>query len=209
MWVHDSLIRKIAEQKKKEEQCDKWEKSPYKDLVKLQSNNVGNVGEGLIEAICKATNIPSSCDGSKTKKKGGGDGDGKILGHIVEIKTAHEGCGESTSYQHELGEVPWKPAFYIFVDISPHCIYITIFKNVDESTYKESKKYPCFPTRSITWRKEKGAFKFDTTVKINEKSVEEGHAVKIIPTMPRQKELVAELIRKVFPKETDCKQSTS
>ena len=31
------------------------------------NNNVGNVGEALINTICKAANIPAECDGSKTK----------------------------------------------------------------------------------------------------------------------------------------------
>jgi hypothetical protein len=36
-------------------------------------------------------------------------------------------------------------------------------------------------TKAITWRKEKGAFKLDTTVKINETNVENGYALKITP----------------------------
>jgi hypothetical protein len=42
--VHNMLIR-IKQQKEKEDKKDIWKNSPYKDLVKLQSNNVGNVGE--------------------------------------------------------------------------------------------------------------------------------------------------------------------
>ncbi len=197
--VHTMLIRIIHQQKQKEDQCDIWKYSPYKDLVKLQSNNVGNVGEELINGICELTNIPARCDGSKTKQVGGGEGDGTIMGIAVEIKTAHQGS-RTPSFQHELGEVPWKgPKYMIFVDISPECIYITIFRNVDEATYKGKGKLPCFPTKSITWRKEKGAFKLDTSVKINEQSIESGHAIKITPTTPSKEsnELVASFIRKV------------
>lgn len=70
----------------------------------------------------------------------------------------------------------------IFVDIAPECIYLTIFKNFEEIIYKGNEKLHCFPTRSITWRKRTGAFKFDTTVKINERSVENGIAIKITQT---------------------------
>ena len=177
--AHNMLIRIIEEQKNKEDKKDIWKNSPYKDLVKLQSNNVGNVGEELINNICKMTGIDADCNGAKTKQIGGGGGDGVIMGIPVEIKTAHQGSS-SSSFQHELGEVPWKGSKYmIFVDISPECIYITIFANFDENTYKSKEKLPCFPTKAITWRKEKGAFKLDTTVKINECNVEKGHALKI------------------------------
>jgi hypothetical protein len=55
-------------------------------------------------------------------------------------------------------------------------MYITIFKNFSEEFYKKSglnNKYKCvpyFPTKSITWRKRKGAFKLDTSININEKN---------------------------------------
>jgi len=153
--AHNTLINIIQKQTQKESQNNIWINSPYKDLVKLQSNNVGNVGEELINTICKLTNIPAECDGSKTKQIGGGEGDGTIMGIPVEIKTAHQGS-TSPSFQHELGEVPWKGSRYmIFVDISPNCIYLTIFANFDEETYKSKKKLALFPSKSVTWRKKK------------------------------------------------------
>jgi len=193
-FVHTMMLDIIDQQKQKEDQCDIWKHSPYKDLVKLQSNNVGNVGEVLINTICKNGGIPADCDGKKTKQRGGGDGDGTILDISVEIKTAVQGSG-SASFQHELGEVPWKGSIYmIFVDISPDCIYITIFRNFDEITYKSKEKLPCFPTKTVTWRKEKGAFKLDTSVKINELNIEKGHTIKITPTTTNEE--VATFIRK-------------
>jgi hypothetical protein len=82
----------------------------------------------------------------------------------------------------------------IFVDISPECIYITIFRNFAEAVYKNKEKLPCFPTKAVTWRKEKGAFKLDTTVKINEQNIENGRAIKITATTPN--DVVAAFIRK-------------
>ena len=179
------LIAIIQEQKQKEEAQDIWKDSPYKDLVKLQSNNVGNVGEQLIGSICKASGIDADCDGTKTKQIGGGEGDGKIMGIPVEVKTAVQGSSSRT-FQHELGEVPWNPQYMMFVDIAPQLIYLTIFKNVAEAMYKSKKKLPCFPTKSVTWRKGKGAFKLDTSLKINERSIENGHAIKITQTTPME-----------------------
>jgi len=66
----------IKKEKEKEEKSDIWKDSPYKEVVKLQSNNVGNVGETLIQEICANSGIESNVDGSKTKEIGGGVGDG-------------------------------------------------------------------------------------------------------------------------------------
>ena len=195
--VHLILLDIIAQQKQKEEQRDIWKDSPYKDLVKLQSNNVGNVGEVLIDTICKTAGIPADCDGSKTKQRGGGEGDGTIMGIPVEIKTAVQGSSAGATFQHELGEVPWKgSAYMIFVDISPDFIYITIFRNFAEAVYKSKEKLPCFPTKTVTWRKEKGAFKLDTSVRINEQNIENGHAIKITATTANDLAVAAAFIRK-------------
>jgi len=192
---HIMIIDIIKEQKQKEDKQDIWKDSPYKDLVKLQSNNVGNVGEILINNICKESGIDANCNGVKTKKIGGGNGDGHIMGIPVEIKTAHQGSS-TPSFQHELGEVPWNGGNYmIFIDISPNCIYLTIFKNFEESIYKSNKKLLSFPTKTVTWRKNKGAFKLDTTVNINELSVKNGIAIKITPTTPNH--IIASFIRKI------------
>lgn len=124
---HDTLIGVINEERTREKQKDIWMNSPYKELPSLQSNNVGRAGEKFIQSICKNANIPANCDGSKTKQIGGGKGDGTIMGATIEVKTAHQGSS-SSSFQHEFGEVPWKGSDYIiFIDISPDCIYLTIF----------------------------------------------------------------------------------
>ena len=195
---HDMITRIIQQQKDKEDKQDIWKNSPYKDLVKLQSNNVGNVGEQLIDDICKCAGIEAECNGTKTKKIGGGEGDGTIMGVSVEIKTAHQGSSQP-NFQHELGEVPWISKKMIFLDISPDCLYLTVFDNFDEDTYKSNKKLvSVFPTKSVTWRKKKGAFKLDTTVTINERSIEKGYAIKITPTTSNSS--IAEFIKSMILK---------
>lgn len=177
--VEDLVIETINEQEKKEKEKNIWENSKYKKLHKLQSNNVGNVGEIVISKICKANNIIANIDGTNTKKKGGGNGDGHIKYKTIEIKTSHLGS-RGYSFQHELGENPWNANYMSFVDVHPVYIYITIFKNYSEDFYKSGKRcIPLFPTRIITQRKKKGAFKLDTTIKINDESVKNGHAIKI------------------------------
>ena len=174
----------IRIQSLKEAKNDIWKDSPYKDFVKLQSNNAGIVGERFIQNICSVTGIPSSVDGTKTKQIGGGYGDGLINGKSVEIKTAHQGS-TTESFQHELGEMPWNADYMLFVDIAPYCIYLTIFKNFTEEEYKSGNKCPrCFPSKSVTWRKGKGAFKLDSTVSINENNIVAGNTFKITQTTP-------------------------
>lgn len=176
---NDLFIQMINIQKQKEDNSDIWKDSPYKDLVKLQSNNVGNVGETFIKKFCDICNIDAQVDGSKTKELGGGCGDGVIQGKSVEIKTSHRGCSYP-NFQHELGETPWKAELMIFIDIAPICIYLTIFKNFTEEFYKSKQKCdPVFPSKSITWRKSSGAFKLDTTIQINEENIKKNIAFKI------------------------------
>jgi len=149
-----------------------WENSTWKNISELENDDVGGAGEDIINHFCKKCNIDSDIDGTKTKQIGGGIGDGKIKGRTCEIKTARLGSSGIT-FQHELGEVPWKAEFMVFLDISPEKMYVTIFQNFTEEFYKLSgtdssnKCSPCFPTKSITWRKQKGAFKLDTTISIN------------------------------------------
>ena len=175
-----SLIELIQEQKEKEEKKYIWKDSPYKDIVHLQSNNAGIVGEQLFQKLCDMAGIEASVDGTKTKKIGGGTGDGVIKGNIVEIKLAHQGS-TSPSFQHELGEVPWTAKYMAFIDVAPQTIYLTIFENFSETHYKSGNKcIPVFPTKSITWRKGAGAFKLDSTVAINEENVKKNLAIKIL-----------------------------
>jgi hypothetical protein len=172
------LVDIIDIQKKKEEKTNVWDNSIYKYITTLEINNIGNVGEMLIQKICKECKIYSSIDGLKSKKIGGGNGDGIIKNKTVEIKTARIGSLSQT-FQHELGEKPWKSEYMIFIDIGPNDVYVTIFKNFSEEQYKEYefKCNPYFPTKTITRRKKVGNFKLDTSVKINNICIKNGYSI--------------------------------
>jgi len=154
---------------------DIWVGSQWKCVNELTNDDVGGVGEEIINMYCKMVGIDSNINGIKTKKIGGGNGDGTIKGKTCEVKCARMGS-DGSSFQHELGEVPWNSEFMIFVDISPTQLFITIFPNFTQEFYKISgtdssnKCNPYFPTKSITWRKQMGNFKLDTTLKINKTS---------------------------------------
>ena len=164
-----TFTTEIDKQREIEGSVNIWENSVFINFPKLQTaQRRGDVGEGFIQAICQELNIESSIDGLSNKQIGGGGKDGIIMGHTVEIKTAYQGS-KSTSFQHELGEKPWLSEFMIFINVAPQCLYITIFKNFTEEVYKgHGKLAPVFPTTSVTWRKNEGAFKLDTTIAINE-----------------------------------------
>ena len=181
-------LKCIQYQKNKETRKYIWENSILKDIVKLQKNNVGCMGETYLQRLCELSSVTSEINGVATQQLGGGEGDGFIKSpeNTVEIKTAYQGSGDSKSFQHELAEFAWKAKYMCFIDIcADDCIYITLFKNWDEEFYKKSgtdnsfKCVPYFPTKSICWRKKEGNYKFDTTIKINETNVTRGYTLKI------------------------------
>ena len=169
----------IKEQKNKEDVSKKeWDTCVFRDILKLESNNSGNCGEEFLNKSCNHCDIESSVDGSQTKEKGGGCGDGVIKKRSVEVKTAR--IGVNGGFQHELGEFPWKADYMCFIDITPNDMYLTIFRNFTEVQYKQRVKAgPMFPSRSFCWRKESGCFKLDTTVKLDEVSMSQGYTLKI------------------------------
>jgi hypothetical protein len=164
----DLILPIISDQKLKQDENDyKWVGSKFQLLNDLKANNVGNVGEKFIQLICDTCGITSIINGTQTKQIGGGFGDGIINNKTVEIKTARQGFTDT--FQHELGENPWRSELLIFVDITPSNIYLTIIPNFDRSHYDTPKRKatPYFK-KTITRRKEtniNGAFKLTLSEK--------------------------------------------
>lgn len=173
MDTQELFVECILIQQKKELEQNIWNKSKYKDIIKLKPNNIGIIGEAFVNNLCKKLNINAEINGSITKSKECGDG--YINGKSVEIKTSTLGSNKR-SFQHELGEHPYNSDFIIFIDISPECIYLTIFKNWNKDFYINNflKCEPIFPSKSITRRKQTGSYKLDTTILINTLNVKSG-----------------------------------
>ena len=160
------LIEDIKAQYEKKQKRNIWENSKFEYISKLENDDVGRIGEQYIQHICDYGQIDCNIDGTKTKTQG--IGDGIINGKSVEIKTARMGSGSAKTFQHELGEVPWLADYMMFIDISPETFFLTIFPNFTEEQYKSGCKCaPYFPTKKFTWRKNAGAFKFDTSYNLN------------------------------------------
>lgn len=173
--ANNIIVNLANEERKKETDYSLlWRTSQFRVFLNMKPNNIGLVGEKFIHEICKLNQIQSTIN-----EKNKDNGDGFINSRSIEIKTALLGnCAQS--FQHELGEIPWKTEYVIFLDISPNCVYLTIFKNFQKEHYMNKKKCePYFPTKKITRRKNIGAFKLDTTPKINELNCLNGYTLKI------------------------------
>lgn len=164
----DDFVNVVRKQHDKKMKRDIWTDSKWKLVKNLDIDDVGKIGEMTIDKLCKKCGISCHINGKK-----GNIGDGVINNKTVEIKTSRLSSNGRT-FQHELGETPWKADYMLFFDISPSSIYITIFQNFSEELYKKSgldckiKAGDVFKTKSICWRKRSGNFKLDTTIKINE-----------------------------------------
>ena len=82
------MVNLIDIEDKKEKEKNIWNNSDFYKLPKLQSNNIGKIGELFLNNIGNILNIESSIDGIKTKKIGGGLGDGKIKNKTGTRKSA-------------------------------------------------------------------------------------------------------------------------
>jgi len=171
------IFIKITNQEKEKEKDYNlmWKNSEYKLLLSMKPNNIGLIGEKFIEHVCKVNKIDVQITGSTVKNAEIGD---LIKTKTIEIKTALQGS-TSPSFQHELGETPWLAEYILFIDISPDSIYLTIFKNFEKDHYMNKKRCdPFFPSKTVTRRKNVGAFKLDTTLKINQSNILNGHTMK-------------------------------
>lgn len=187
----DTLLGLIKKQKEKEEKENIWTNSVFFDITFLKCNNVGIVGEEFIKKLCQNAEIDENINGKNNINK---SIDGYIKNQTIEIKTAR--LGNNSTFQHELGEHPWVSNYMIFVDICPCSIYVTIFKNFDEEEYKQKKNFdPIFPGKRPTWRKNSGAFKLDTSLKINELNIKRKHTIKYSQlNIPNFKDFLSNII---------------
>jgi len=165
----DTLKEKFNDQYNK----DAFNDCEYKIVNTLKPEYAGQLGEDFINNICKECKIPKN----HAKKKNTEDGtyDMKIKGKRVEIKTAR--LGTKGRWQHETLRNEGCD-FYLFLDIHPENIYLSLLKKFDLSkeidfirVYKDTKRER---GKKATLRK--GAtdvFKLDLSIKEMKQLVEQ------------------------------------
>ena len=164
------FINLVNEQKAKQDADDHyWEHSPWKVSCALRNNNTGVVAEQYFNYFLGLFDIPGEIDGSKTKKKGGGsaDGWGGTRKRSIELKGSYlQGIHTGKNvFQHDMSQKPWLADLVVFIDITPHNIYMTMYENFTEDEYKsENQCLRVFQNKKITWREGEGKFKIDTSL---------------------------------------------
>jgi hypothetical protein len=114
-----------------------WKGTRFEKVRDLTCDEVGQIGEDLIYSICNKNIIECIWD---KKKLSSLNDNGKVYdmligGKKIEVKTAR--LGEQGSFQHENLRNTGESDFWVFVDIAPNNIYVTVLKDFDLSLQKE------------------------------------------------------------------------
>lgn len=115
-------------QYEKQTKNDMWIRSLYKKVNELKLDYVGKVGELLVKQICETSYIPFVYNEDVNTSHKTETFDMLIFDRRVEIKTAR--IGKTKTFQHE--NLRNKECdYYIFVDIAPDSVYLTILQSFD------------------------------------------------------------------------------
>ena len=131
-----------------------WKGSVFESLNDLKVDYSGKVGEVFVSKICKLGGI--ECTGTGDVNSKDGTYDLLILNKKIEVKTARIGGGK---FQHENLKSDGCD-YYLFLDITPGMIYITILPRFDLSTTNEIIK-----TRPTLRKGTTDVYKWDFTEK--------------------------------------------
>ena len=130
----------------------------------------------MIHSICKQSSIECIWDNKKLSSL---NDNGKVYdmligGKKIEIKTAR--LGEHGSFQHESLRNTGESDFWVFVDIAPNDIYITVLKDFDLSS---NNKHPILGKKPHLRKKATDQYKLDFSKKTLEKCITAGITIKI------------------------------
>jgi hypothetical protein len=155
--LHISLAKICNVQYEKQTKNNVWQNSLYQKVNELKLDYVGKVGELFLKDICSCTDIPFVYHEDVNTSRKNDTYDMMIYDYNVEIKTAR--IGKSNTFQHE--NLRNKECdFYIFVDIAPFEVYLTILPSFD------MMQKCCFSGKTPHLRKgASNIFKFDFSLK--------------------------------------------
>ena len=153
-----------------------WKGTRFESVRDLTCDETGEVGEDMIHSICKQSSIECIWDNKKLSSL---NDNGKVYdmligGKKIEIKTAR--LGEHGSFQHESLRNTGESDFWVFVDIAPNDIYITVLKDFDLSS---NDKHPILGKNPHLRKKALDQYKLDFSKKTLEKCITAGITIKI------------------------------
>ncbi len=153
----------------KQEKSSIWKRSMFECIDKLKLDYSGKVGEVFIDKVCKLCNIDSSFNNDVNSKDG--TYDNPIMNKRVEIKTAR--LGNQGTFQHE-NLRNGGCDYYLFVDITPTFLYITILPHFDLNEKCNITSRKAHLRKGTT-----DVFKFDLTEKNINLAIQKGFALKV------------------------------
>lgn len=170
----------------KQVKAGNWNNSMFESIDKLKNDYAGTVGEDYLHKICQKCGIDSISNGTINSKDG--TYDIKINEKMCEVKTAR--IGTNKSFQHEsLRQTGCD--FYIFVDIIPNSLYITILPKFDLS-----QRCQIIERKAHLRKGTSDVFKFDFSESNIRKAIKKGYAIKIDDTTTL--DMVSEFIEKLI-----------
>jgi len=151
---------------------DIWVNSPYKKLVSISNDARGKWGEAYVARLIRSTGIKVEERGLKKDKNG------KIYDLFInekgewEIKLATIGMNES--FQHENLSNNKTPCGWIFLDVEPDKIWLTILRKCDLS-----KNIPEIGKKGHLRKETNDVYKLDFSKSTINKAKESGICINI------------------------------
>jgi hypothetical protein len=159
----------ISTQYKKQQEKNIWIDCDFELVDLLKNDHSGKVGENFLHYLCDCNNIDNQYVEDINSKDGVYDI--KILNKKIEIKTARlSQCG---SFQHENLRNEGCD-YYVFLDITPRCIYITILPS-----FNLSEKCKVMNRTPHLRKGSSNIYKFDFDEKKILNAIELGYSIKI------------------------------
>jgi hypothetical protein len=182
------IISNLAnDELEKQNEGNPWNTSIFENINKLHANNSGRFGERFIKTLCDKLNI--SCSLSQ-KNATDGTYDLKINHKRVEIKTAR--LGKQGAFQHESLRNDGCD-LYVFVDILPNELYITILPKFDLNEKCSIMERTPHCRKGTT-----NVFKIDWKENQLINSVKKGHSIKITKEVKDYMDIIKNFFDKYF-----------
>ena len=163
-----SIMEEVVEELHNlQEENNPWHGSRFEKLDQLKLDYSGKAGERYLQKVCEHLGIPVYYDEDKISEEG--TWDIGIDDHEIEVKTARQ--GKQKSFQHENLRSNEECDDYMFVDVTPSHIYLTI---IEKSTIDFTAKHPILGRTPHLRRNSDNQYKWDFGMAAIHRGVEHG-----------------------------------